>query len=217
MMPAEFDDALWELYEGKATADAFFLRTRIHWRRLAHHILKRWRPPSWFGLEEVEQELMLGAWAFVWKFEDDRNVGNTPRQRLSRYVVYNAYDKAKKQLHKARNAKKRDDSAPSRVDVCASALSSDPEFDLFEKLAFVEADQEDLAVREQVLMRWGDDAEKAVLTALLQCEDFVDAAEKIYATPSLRDACKVTSPRDAARAVIGVGENLAARFGIAAA
>lgn len=216
-MSEDFRAYVWSLYVGEVTADAFFAATREHWRTLAKHMLRRWRAPSWLDPEEVEQELMLGAFEIVWKFED-RGQPDL-KEALRRYVVWNAYDKAKKRLHRARNAKRRADHAPSRVDLPASALSSDPDWDPFhEQLAVVDAEQEDEAERGEslraVLEACRDEAERAILRSLVEHGDFIAAAENIYATPSARALCRVTSPADAGRKVVAVCDRLAERLGM---
>jgi hypothetical protein len=80
------------------STNVFFRKTDAMWERLTTYILRRWKSPSWYGREEVKQELMMGVWKAIGDFLPGRNVD------IGRYVLWNAVDDAKCRLHKARGA-----------------------------------------------------------------------------------------------------------------
>lgn len=82
--------------DGRIDFGEFVAGTRNEFRAMACHLMRRWTPPEWFTLDDIEQELYLGAWKYVPKFDPSRGVA------LDRYIVFNAMSCAKTQLHKAR-------------------------------------------------------------------------------------------------------------------
>jgi DNA-directed RNA polymerase specialized sigma24 family protein len=96
--------------------DAFARETAQVWRGYARWLMRRWRAGSDVDEADVVQELLLGAWRGTQRFDRTRGV------TIERFVVFSAIDKAKKWLHKRRNAYRRDDSSPSRIEVSFSAL-----------------------------------------------------------------------------------------------
>src|SRR5262249_26582278 len=86
--------------EGSITFTEFVSRTRSDFVRMANYLLRRWVSPAWFSVDDVVQELYLGAWNHIWRYEPILAKGIT----LARYVVYNAMTSAKAQLHKAPGA-----------------------------------------------------------------------------------------------------------------
>lgn len=113
--------ALWDLREGRISFTEFARESRPAWEALATYIARRWRLPSWGTTEDLVQELLLGAWEFVWKFEPC--MGTTIR----RFVIYNAVDKAKKHAHRMRGASLSGsaDRNPSHVERPLAAYTED--------------------------------------------------------------------------------------------
>lgn len=74
----------------------FVSKTRTEFERMARHLLRRWAAPEWFTLEDLEQELYLGAWKYIPRYNASHGV------TFSRYIVFNAMASAKAYLHKAR-------------------------------------------------------------------------------------------------------------------
>ncbi len=106
------------LYErGEITFGEFERRTREAWMRLASGLLRHWKAGCDVSVEDLYQELLVAAWRFVPKFDPARGVS------LRDFVVYNACDKAKKWLHKRRNAYRRDDKAAGRFELVFSGMS----------------------------------------------------------------------------------------------
>lgn len=120
------------LRAGRVSFDGFFIQTRHEWRRLAKYLLSRWPVPDGVELDDVMQELAVAAWQFVGKYDPERGTA------LQRYVVYNAVDKAKKWLHKQRDAYRRDDRSPGRFAVSESKLLDHESSSWLEQHAAVE-------------------------------------------------------------------------------
>lgn len=87
-----------EYLDGKVTFAEFERATRSDWKRLAGQLGKRWRAPNWVSQEDLEQELLLGAWLKVWDFQASRKVP------AKNYLIYNSMSCAKRKLHKWRGA-----------------------------------------------------------------------------------------------------------------
>lgn len=95
-MSKNLEKMLVSVRDGRIDFKEFVEGTRRDFQLMALYLLNRWRGPEWFTLDDVEQELYLGAWNFIWRYEENR--GTT----LSRYVAFNALAAAKTHLHKAR-------------------------------------------------------------------------------------------------------------------
>jgi uncharacterized protein (DUF1778 family) len=144
---AEFEQLLIGLREGYLTPEVFFAQSRIVWQRLARNLLRRWQAPAWYTHEEVEQELMLAAYHFVWKFDTARAKGRS----IGSFVSWNAMDKAKKALHVARGAKLSGDADknPSRIETPFSTYEVSP--DEVDLSAATEAIQEEWFERQEAI------------------------------------------------------------------
>lgn len=73
-------------------------RTPEVWRGLAAYLYAKWTTPAACTADDVEQELLLAAWAAIPQWDPAR--GNT----LAEYVVWNACTKAKLWIHRQRGA-----------------------------------------------------------------------------------------------------------------
>lgn len=112
----EFERALMALREDTASFNDFATDTRNVWRRFARYLERRWRLPLGVDIEDVEQELLFAGWRAVKSWDPGRGVA------IDRYVRFQALDKAKKWLHKQREAKRRDGSAPTRAPTVFTAF-----------------------------------------------------------------------------------------------
>ncbi len=116
--PTNMDQDLEDYRTGKMTFDQLVRKTRPHWGRLAQYLMRRWKTPTWVVDEEdLVQQMLEGAWIALREWDPARG---TP---LKAYVIWNSVDKAKKHLHVARKAKRRDDRAPSRIMPPVSSLA----------------------------------------------------------------------------------------------
>lgn len=86
--------------DGQITFEQFVDKTRKDFFLLASRLLQRWSSPPWFSVDDAEQELYLGAWNYIWRFEDAK--GEAKGVTIERYVVFNAMSQAKRELHRAR-------------------------------------------------------------------------------------------------------------------
>lgn len=201
----EFEQLLTGLREGHLTPEVFFAQSRIVWQRLARNLLRRWKAPAWYSHEEVEQELMLAAYDFVWKFDPTRAKGRT----IGGYVAWNAVDKAKKQLHVARGAKLSGDADknPSRIETPFSVYEVSPdEVDLF---SATEAIQEEWFERQEAIAeaerKFTTERERLAVRVLAENSGSVeDAAEQLSQHPEF------TGGLDASRFVMEVADRLMA-------
>jgi DNA-directed RNA polymerase specialized sigma24 family protein len=210
-----FEDALEGLRAGRIEFGEFITATRPRWKSIALDIMRRWRVPGWVAVEDVEQELHLAAWRFVWQFDEKR--GST----LAKYVVWNAYDKAKKKVHKARGARLcgSADRNPGHIDVPLVRWGDDAD-------AFVDAllnappKQEEVVARieakERAKAQCKTERERLVVEELVGSDSIVDVAMLLYADPVTRLACRLSSERHACRVVEKTVERLVGRLEAAA-
>lgn len=95
------------LREGHVTFERFYTGTYRDWERMGGRLMSRWQVPQGVELQDVIQELMIGAWICLPKYEPGR-------ASLVRFCVYNAMDRAKRWMHQQRNALRRSDRNPGR-------------------------------------------------------------------------------------------------------
>lgn len=138
----EFERSLMALRDDHASFRDFMIETQAVWRRFARYLCRRWRPPLGVDEEDVVQELLLAGWQSVQKWDPER--GTT----IDQYVRFNALDKAKKWLHKQRNSKRRDGSAPARVPAAFSTFerADDEAGSAQDRLAWVGPEELDAAL-----------------------------------------------------------------------
>lgn len=84
--------ALNKLREGHLSFASFAKETHADWVKLAGNLLTRWRAPSAVDLEDLVQELLLGAWIAVEKYDESRGA-------LKPFVVWSAMTAAKRWLN----------------------------------------------------------------------------------------------------------------------
>lgn len=92
------------VHRGEITFTVFAKRTDKLWRRLAAQIRRRWPHPPWHGFEDTVNDLLLNAWEYLTTQDPKRKWDPAKSASCQRYVVWNAYDKAKKECHKVRGA-----------------------------------------------------------------------------------------------------------------
>lgn len=201
-----FAQQLQAVYEGHVTFDRFIQATRETWRRYALYLLRRWRPPCSVDVADMEQELILAAWHALSAFEPGRTT-------LKKFVVFSACDKAKKWLHKQRDAYRRDDKAPSRAALNFTQLGCETEADVERFFG------EDLDTIPEVLVlaraeqfatqvRWNDaalvltDQQRCIARIIADCGgDLADATDTLKGDPTLRISFKLASDEAVARIV----------------
>lgn len=108
------ESQLWLVRRGVTDFASFVRQTRAEFRAMAGYLLRRWRAPESLTPEDLEQELYLGAWKHLWRYEPEyaAHFGTT----LEQYVTFNAITDAKRELHKARGVKLS--GSPDKVPSC---------------------------------------------------------------------------------------------------
>jgi DNA-directed RNA polymerase specialized sigma24 family protein len=191
--------------EGRITAEEYFLRTKGTWERMACALLRRWRIPAWVERDEVVQELQVAAWKAIWDYESVSSNGRP----IGRYVHWHATDKAKKKLHKMRNAvlSGNADAHPSRFEANFSAFVTDERSEEYvESFSHTEPMQlENIEVRElidKIELMFDDPRERRVGRMLLENEgDILETAQQLFGDNEARAACSITEPMQAGRLV----------------
>lgn len=185
------EEALGQLSAG-GSFEEFVRRTRPYWESQARHLMIRWKTPADVEREDVVQEILLGAWNAIQKFDSTR--GKT----LAEYVRWNAISKGKKYMHWQRAALRRDDKSRSRHHLAFSRLKfgrgravaeGEAEADeLFDSLACDDR-QEQIFDLEMRIAKLEDVSPRhfAAARILAQCEfDPEDAAAELYEDVRLR-------------------------------
>lgn len=95
---SNLEEMLVLVYDKRIDFGTFVMRTKTEFLKLAAGLMRRWRAPEWHNIEDVQQDLLFGAWKHVWKFDVKKAKGKS----ISWFVVFNACAYAKTQLHKAR-------------------------------------------------------------------------------------------------------------------
>ena len=191
-------------HRGEVTFDAFARTTHKTWVALATQLHRRWKCTPAVSVDDVQQQLLVAAWRCIPKWQP-------ARASLQRFVIYNAYDKAKKWVHKQRNAYRRDDKSPSRVPVPLAMLGLEEHAE--ERLLSAVATDAD---QEQEIIRREDELERQErLKRAIQIFEYDDlafmhykkagtvdgAAESIRASSLARFVLNANS-LDSARAVV---------------
>lgn len=186
------DERLEAVRLGAMTWDRFFFESRADWHRLAAYVLRRWRMPAAVQVEDLVQELMLGAFEVARLWEPGR-------ADFGRFVRWNAMVRAKKWAHRQRNALRRDDKSPGRFPVTFSTLESVPEE------ASEPTQERDFERIERIghALASVEIAEPRCILTLIEAGGSLDkAAQTVYEDQSLRQAVGVRT-KSGARRVVG--------------
>lgn len=179
---ATLDTTLALVRDGRISFDQMVAETRQQFRAMAGYLARRWTPPACTTLDDIVQDLYLGAWLSIWNWQEGR--GPT----LARYVVYNAISTAKRALHKARGAKLSGspDKNPSRIE---TPLSTFPKGDELAAMLLVEdAEQEERLIaretREEAMKRAIEacetSCERVAMLTIIEGGSVEDAAKLLY-------------------------------------
>jgi DNA-directed RNA polymerase specialized sigma24 family protein len=206
-----FGSALLAVYEGRIDFSRFAKMTHNRWQRLAIYLRTRWKQPIWHSLEDVIQELLLGAWRCMKKFDPTRGVS------LERFVVFNSVDRAKKACHKARGAllSGSADRNPSHWETTLSTYDEETErfvLDLLQELPSQHRHVERIEAIERAKVHCKTMVEQLVIGSLAHTESVIVSADILYADYRTRLACRLGSEdqalRVAAKAVADVAERM---------
>ncbi len=201
------EEVLLAMRSGRLSFAEFERRTRPIWTNIAQHLLRRWRAPVSVSVDDVRQELIVHAWIFAGHWRKELNV------TITRYVQFNAIDKAKKWLHQQRNAYRRDDRSPGRIErpVSSLNLSEYAEEHLLDALAHEPSQEESLATRQEVLAlaKRASPEHRPALAALARTGDPELAARHLLESTAACIAFRLESVDDARHAVTRAIHSLA--------
>ena len=210
MNKPNMDDALMALRCGRLSFEAFERRSRQVWTNVAEHMLRHWRAPAAVSVEDLRQEILLNVWIFVAHWDPQCLGPDGKPVSISRFVTFNAYDKAKKWLHQQRNAYRRDDKAPGRFERPFSTMrrhddadGRDLEEQMLDRLAS-DPEVSPLEQRQAILERYSAAApvHRPVVLALAETRDVDLAAERLRQNGAACVALRIESMNGARRAVI---------------
>ncbi len=203
-----------EVKDGSMSFDVFAASTIVTWDGLARDILRRWDTPTWFDAEDVRQELLIAAWTYLQKFDASRGVP------LHKFLTWNAYDKAKKRVHRVRGAKlhSKADYNPSRYELLDRAPpKGDKERSDFatRKEASTPTISDEIVAMEnlQSALDVCDTEKERMLVLLMSAEQDIErAAMRLYGDPETRLACRLGCEQAAVRIVRATARDVAHRL-----
>lgn len=197
--------------DGRITFDDFARGTKREFERMAGYLMRRWIPPSWYGPEDLVQDLWLGAWMCIWEWSPVMGAS------LTRFVVFNTMATGKRALHKARGAllSGTQDKNPSRFERPLSSFGLEGEGETMaecllaeEAIAeqtMIEREEHEDRKREGIakaLAACKTETERAVIRALANAEDVEGGVAAIYEDIDQRIAHRLGSEEHAARFVV---------------
>jgi hypothetical protein len=217
----------------------FYRRTTRLWFALARQMRRRWPQPSWVTIEDTVNDILLTAADLIKppiprvpQFDETRSTS------LQRWVIYNAYDKAKKRGHKTRNAsharakgeKDNPDRARSRIERPLSSFGEEGgdegdhasvvERTCFSAGVYTSPEQEDALLGEEdrkdvaqkVWMMAESFEEMDALAALSEARSIPEAAVLLYSDRSIRRSLSLESRAHAEEVVRRVVRTVAVRL-----
>lgn len=216
---AAFEAAAGDVLRGGSTFEAFARRTSARWRALTKFVMRRWRQPAWVSVEDVEQDLLMGAWRALARWDPVRAGG---AGKLGAFVVWNAVDYAKKRAHKARGCARHRgaDGNPGRFDVPYSQWSPEHAESLADILSehpptqadLLEARQEAREGAEIAREECRDALELLVVDRLYARDDVEEVVAAAYGDPRMRVSRQWSDREQAAHAVRAAAGALALRL-----
>jgi DNA-directed RNA polymerase specialized sigma24 family protein len=195
-----FRDQLTAVYQNRLSFDRFAANTITTWRGIAAYLMRRWTPPVAVLIEDVVQELLIGAWHRIPTWDPQRGP-------IHRYVVWNACTVAKRWLHRQRGANlHRGDTAKSRFHFAISTLNYEEDTATRVAEGVAEATQEEDVSRsiayQELQAACLTKREQYVLAALRDADGNVDdAAEILYEDCDLRLVCRLGSIEQSRRLI----------------
>ena len=199
-----FNDACRAVSTGSISFAQFATITRSLWVYLANRMLKRWPPGPGVSVDDVTQDLLLSAWEAFGHYDQSRGVA------VNRYVLFNAIDKAKKSLHRARGAGQERDHGRSRVPMPGRQSSIEDDSAMLGRAAKL-IEIETLLDHKRALNQYMEGLsrdDRVVVEALVASGSCASAAILIYNRYQLRLRLRLGSDEAAHRYVVRVVERL---------
>lgn len=215
------ESAIAQLVDGRCTFEEFVCETLPRWRTLAKRILRRWRAPASFGVEDAVQEMLFAAARFAWLWDSRRGVTRV------RFVEWNCVNEAKYALHSARGVSlhgnpdrersvlelpfssfANEGAAPEWSNAIEDLLAYDatssgppPEIEAFER-------------RENVLANCRSVEEIIVMRAVEEVGSVAGAVAAVWGNRRRRRLVRARSLDDVARIVVRTVDDVAGRLGV---
>lgn len=181
---------------GRLTFDQFARQTSTRWRYLAEQLLRHWSAPAAVDADDLCQELLIGAWAVLPRWQPARGAS------IDRFVVFNAMTTAKRWLHVQRGVKRtRVGPHPDRVPSRHAIAVADPEVQ-------TDADQTDIIDAKRrhaaAMMRIGSlpsDRDRICASLVARTGSIDRAADLLWSDQDMRRRCGFQSHSQTRRQV----------------
>lgn len=183
-MGKQLEEVLLLVRDGRISFTEFVHETKSQFRAMAGYLARKWTPPTWMPVEDIEQELYLGAWHAIWDWEP---IGNR-HVTITRYVVWNAISDAKRELHKARGAKLSGspDRNPSRMETPLAAMHEGEQLAINvlsappEQESLIVAFEERESAIDRAIKACLTERERMVMIAVVNTESIEEGARVLY-------------------------------------
>ncbi len=171
-----------EYAAGAITFAEFARANQSDWRAMARYLIRRF-PADAIDEQDVVQELLIGSWQAMQRFDPARGVSP------ERYCVFNALARTKKRMrHQARAADELLADDDEAVVADAQPASQLTELVRTERL-------------RQLVDRCSSLKDAVVLLAFFREEDRAQTAAALYRDPEIRRLCRFGSESEAQRKV----------------
>jgi DNA-directed RNA polymerase specialized sigma24 family protein len=187
-------EAIDQLLAGAITFDRFEQRTRANWSRMASRLWRRWRLPSAVSIEDIRQEMLLGCWRAVARYDP-------AKASAEQYLVFCAHASAKDWIHCQRNSYRRLGKNPPRFPRCDD-LDGDGAY----LAPSVPPDQFGRVAQRQriahVIAAASDERQRVCVRAFIASEGDLDAAiNRVYCDRRVRRLCRFNCRADVRRII----------------
>lgn len=166
---------------GAITFDAFARANQTDWRAMARYLLRRF-PVDQVAEDDVVQELLLGSWLALSRFDPTRGVA------ADRYCTFNALRQTKRRLCRMLR--------PPEEQLGDGTAAAEPVLPA-EQQAGVERGER----LRQLIDQCGTLKDAVVLLAFFKEEDRTLTAAALYRDPEMRRLCRFGSEEEARRKV----------------
>lgn len=191
MRQAEMGAAALEVLAGNIDFAGFARITRARWEWWASRLSTRYRLPSWYGRDDVRQDLLIWAWEAIGKYDRERS------PNIGRYVEFSATKRTAKRISKAQGVEQHRRSGAVNVERPSSDAMPDVAMDLA-----LEAEGE-RDRRYEVLARLCETSRQRYAIAALKKApgSLAHAGAVMYSDPFVRRALRLASEEQAAACV----------------
>lgn len=201
-----FADGLAQVRAGRLSFSGFVVQTKPNWYRIADYLIRRWNAGGACSSDDVVQDLLLAAWDFIPRWEEERGVP------LEKYVVWNSCDKAKKRMHQLRGVKSKHADRVKTPRHVSFEVQEDDDNPGYRQMANKLGYQPHFESVAMILRHFPAQGtrERSVVCALIECEGDIEVTEALISNDSkYRFVCDFRTKAEASRFIQATLEKIA--------